>query len=110
MKYSDLLNQVKYILDEDDDWIAIYPGHKDYHYALSKEDLDEQSITLYYLGDWYVNMVYSNVGLSYSCMFMCRIIMNQLVYKTLIDFFYKLIPHGIMSSGWMKKGYSPLIN
>ena len=46
-------------------------------------------------------MVYNNVGFSYSCMFMCRIIMNQLVYKTLIDFFYKLIPIGIMSTGCM---------
>jgi hypothetical protein len=51
MKYSDLLNQVKYIIDDDGDWVAIYPGHKDYHYALSKEDLDEQGISLFYLGD-----------------------------------------------------------
>lgn len=51
MKYSDLLNQVKYIIDDDGDWVAIYPGHKDYHYALSKEDLDEQGIGLFYLGD-----------------------------------------------------------
>ena len=46
-------------------------------------------------------MFYSDVRYSYSCMFMCRIIMDQLVYKTLIDFFYKLIPIGIMSTGWM---------
>lgn len=43
MLYTQL---AKFILDEDGDWIAIYPSHKDYPYALTKDDMANQGILL----------------------------------------------------------------